>query len=649
MSKGKQRFSAKMKYAFDNFMSKGGFSVFMALLVLFVGAILIMSVARAVANLILPQEKFSDFFSVLWIQFTQVADGGSIAEDAESNFLHRIVGIITMFLGLILFSSLVAFITSQFEAKMEELKKGKSDVIENDHTLILGFGDRVLEIIRELIIANESEKSPAIVVLADVPKDEMDEFFRDRIEDWKTTRIVTREGPPSTLQFLRRAGVNTAKSVIILNQVADDAPVSEKALGDARVLKSILAVVSCTGEADLPPVLAELHLKTKQNLALNIVPGKISIIDDQSILAKLMVQTSRISGLAKVYDNLVGFDGCEFYFHRPEEGWGTLAYRDLLFHYANCSVLGLRTAEGVIRINPAPATMLQENDEAVVLAEDDSVIRFEKKAVAYTKPTGKPAQPQPKNIESQLIVGWSGKTSIIVDEYSNYLFEGSKIDVVVPDTPDEIKKEFSDIQAKHPTIKMRMIKADVSLSDVVAKLKPEQYDNIILLAGDGADAELLDSETIATLLEFRNYFRNLGGKVKTQLITEVADSENIEIIEEAGVKDFLISNQFVSKIYAQVSEEPDVLKIYEDLFCSEGSEVYLKSAALFFERFGEKRSFADICAAALERGETCFGIRLKAEEDEAERHYGIYLNPAKSDQFTLSPEDSLITLAEDET
>ncbi len=48
------------------------------------------------------------------------------------------------------------------------------------------------------------------------------------------------------------------------------------------------------------------------------------------------------------------------------------------------------------------------------------------------------------------------------------------------------------------------------------------------------------------------------------------------MIEEVGVKDFMISNQFVSKIYAQVSEEPRVQAIYEDLFRPEGSEVHLK-------------------------------------------------------------------------
>ena len=121
---------ARLKYAFDNFMSRGGFSVFMALMLLFVAAIVLMAILRFTANLIAPQESMAKIFDQWWLSFLQIADGGSIAEDTGSNIPNRIVGIIALFLGMVLFSSLVAFITSQFEAMLTSLRKGKSAVIE---------------------------------------------------------------------------------------------------------------------------------------------------------------------------------------------------------------------------------------------------------------------------------------------------------------------------------------------------------------------------------------------------------------------------------------------------------------------------------------------------------------------------------------
>ena len=278
MGKKKYSLGAKLKYGFDNFMSKGGFSVFMALMFLFFTAMVIIALLRFIANIVMPQENMGSLMDQWWLSFLQIVDGGSISEDTGSNIIHRIVGIFALFLGLVLFSSLVAFITSQFELVLANMRKGKSSVIEKNHTLIIGFGDRVLEIIRELIIANESEKNQAVVVLSENEKDEMDDFFHDRIENLKSTRIITRSGSTSSLQLLRRVGVVNARAVVILNSVQADASHNEKALADARVLKTILAVISCTGEENMPSIVAELHLKNKQQLARNI-SDHISIID----------------------------------------------------------------------------------------------------------------------------------------------------------------------------------------------------------------------------------------------------------------------------------------------------------------------------------------------------------------------------------
>ena len=648
MKNRRRGFSARAKYAFDNFMSKGGISIFMALMLLFLGAIVLMAAFRFVVNLVAPQESTNDLFTQWWLAFLQIADGGSIAEDTGSNALNRIVGIVSLFVGMVLFSSLVAFITSQFESRIEMLRKGKSEVIESGHTLILGFGDRVLEIIRELIIANESAKRPSIVVLSSRDKEEMDDYFRDRIEDHRNTRIITRSGSTSSLQLLRRVGVGSAKSVIILNDsgVADPDPVKESA--DAKVLKTIMAVVSCTGEEKAPTIVAELHLETKRSLACNLF-STIAVIDEHSILAKLMVQTSRSSGLAQVYDNLVGFEGSEFYFHRPAEGFGGKSYAEVFFHYDTCSLMGIRRADGTVMMNPPAASPFADGDEAILLAEDDSAIRYLRDAKKFLATGARPAEPMAKVAENQLIIGWSRKTGTIVEEYSDYLPQGSSIVVAVDAADETITAKFTEIQGRHPAVRMSLALKDIHDPVAMAALEPETFDNIIILTSDDGDAETRDSGTIASLLEFRHYFRKLGRQdIKTQLITEVADSENIEVIEEVGVRDFMISNQFVSKIYAQVSEEPEVLKVYEDLFRPEGSEVYIKPLSLYMKDPPDSVSFGELCAAALARGETCIGLRILAQENDREAHHGILLNPAKDRLFRLTGDDMLITLAEDE-
>ena len=649
MDKSKHSFIVKLRYKFDNFMSRGGVTVFFALMFLFLGAIILMAVARFIVNWVYPQKNLTSFFEQIWLAFLQISDGGAIAEDSESNIFNKVVGIITLFLGLILFSSLVAFITAQFEIMLSNLRKGKSKVIENNHTLILGFGDRVYEIINELIIANESQKSPAIVVLAEREKDEMDDFFNETISDRKTTRIVTRSGSTSNVRTLRSVGVSTARSIVILNGATIDEPRGKKDLADARVLKTILAVISCTTEEHLPPILAELHSANKQMLAKNISPA-ISVIDEHTILAKLMVQTSRIPGLARVYDELVGFAGNEFYFHIPSQGWGGITYGELVFRYPECCVLGIRKKNGSILMNPNQMENIDDSNEAILLAEDDSTIRFSKTVTVPKIAAPKSSEKRPRKIEHHMIAGWSHKAAAIIDEYSQYLLAESGIDLVVSQVDSQMKKAVAKLKNTHPSVKIRLLQAKIDNAGVLRKLTPEKYDTVIIVGSDGGKAEIRDSETISKLLEFRAHFKSLSSEnLKTQIITEIADSDNIEIIKEAGVRDFLISNQFVSKIYAQISEEPGVLDIYEDLFSEAGSEVYIKPVSLYFEIIPEVVSFAEVCAAALMRNETAFGVRLMKEERDEEKRFGIYVNPKKSDKFSFSPDDCLITLAEDET
>jgi hypothetical protein len=639
---------SRFRYAFDNFMSKGGMSVFLALMCLFLGAIVLVALLRFVANLIAPQESTAELPVQWWLSFLQVADAGSIGEDTESNALNRVVGIVALFLGMVLFSSLVAFITSQFEAMIERMKKGESEVIERDHSLILGFNDRALEIARELVIGRASERGGAIVILAEADKEEMDAFFRERLADRGRTRIVTRSGPTSRVQLLGKVAAKDARSIVILNGAAADAPAADKALADARVLKTIMAVVSCSGPGGLPPILAELHVPGKQALARKL-SNRVTVVNEHSILAKLMVQTARISGLAQVYDQLVGFEGAEFYFHRPAEGWGGLSYGELLFRYPGCSPLGVRDRAGTVHLNPPADRPLVSGDEAVLLAEDDSLIAFSTAAAIRGAVPAPSRRPAARRTERQLIVGWGEKAPLVIDQYCEYLVEGSRIDVVADDPEGGVAAALSELAGRHPGIGIGRLEISVEEPGFASRLRPEQYENVIILSGDGGDAELRDSTVISILLEFRQYFRDSGARdLRTQLITEVSDYDNISVIKEAGVKDFLISNQFVSKIYAQVSEDPSVLAIYEDLFGEEGSEVYIKPVGLYFEVLPSSLGFGELCAAALARGESCFGIKLAAEEGDASRGFGIHLNPPKGTVFSLTEGDALIVLAEDE-
>ena len=652
----KVSFRERLQYKIDNFFSGGATRIIMALVPLFIVAFTLTASVRLIVNLVYPDPIDADINSIagqLWRTLLQIMDIGGIEEEENAFYFNKTLGVLTAVVGLLLFSTMLAIFSSLFKEKLENLRKGKSAVIESDHTLILGFSNRALEIIRELVEANASEKDAAVVILANEEKEVMDDFFRYNLLERETTRIITRSGATSSHLMLEKLGVKRARSVIILNEAGPAEHDDVKAQADYRVLKSILAILAVVDGAECPPIVANLHFKRNRVLAESIMPGTIFTIDDDTILAKILVQTSRVSGLSFVYSDLVGFKGNEVYFSEIPEHLLHLTFGQILFHFMQSVPLGIRTHEGKIQLNPPADTTFVEGDELVVLAEDDSTIKY------YDAPPVLPQDIVYSTLKDQvkterfLIIGWSNKSPTLLEEYSSYIKDDSRIDIVVSRENPEIEKIFRDNKVRYPNANVNMLVSDYLSPDFPQNLSPQNYDTVVILAANGNNAEEIDAETIFLLLKFRRFFldksKEPGEKITTRLISEVMDSDNIEIIQQTGVRDFLISNQIVSKIMAQLAEDPAVKMIYDDLFRESGSEIYLKPAYLYVNECPRDVSFADLTQAAILRGEVCFGVRLTDFTQLEDSDTGIRIIPSKDTIFHMNPDDLLIVLAEDET
>ena len=652
MSRNKITLGARMKYRFDNFMAAGPKSIFIALIFMFIAAFVLVALLRTGLDFFLvrpgaPENLLKD----LWTSFMQITDPGAVSEDGESPVLMKVVGILTMFMGLIFFSGVIAFITTELDKKVEELKRGRSVVIEKDHVVILGWGEMVFDIIRELIIANESEKHAAVVVLSEIPKEEMDDAIKERIKDLKTTRIITRTGTMSAMESLERVSITECKSVIILPLCNASAPDDEKLVSDAKVLKAVLAVVAESKDDDTKAnIIAEMYDNTKRDVVVSLDPESITMVETGRMIAKIIVQTSRTPGLGFVYNDIIGFAGSEMYFHHAE--WGGCPFNEMMYRFKDGILLGVRNVDGTIVLNPEPAYVMKDGDDIIIIAEDDSSIRFEKKPACVPVELPLSARRLSKGIEKALIIGWNSKGAILIEEYTEYVLGGSIIDVIVPPDQPGGKTLVEEMRAKYPDIRIGLIDCNpLDLNDI-RELDLVQYDTVILLNKQEDDTEKIDSTTITTLLMIRQILQaqeaKTGTSAKTQVITEVMKSDNLELIVRTGVNDSIISNQMVSKIMAQVAENPGVLKVYEDLFSEEGSEIYLKPVTLYLDALPESATFADFMRLAQKRGEILLGYRARELEHSVSDNFGVIINPKKNLAVSPKEGDQLIVLAENE-
>jgi hypothetical protein len=660
MASRKISWKRQLQYHFDNFMSRGGWSVFLALLVGFFISFALMALVRYLSEQTFP--NFSDEYhpstgDLLWEIFVQLIGLRDTGDGA--NMPARIVGIATIFVGLVLFSSLIAFITQEFESKVQELKKGKSLVVESNHTLILGFNDRIIDIIRELVIANESESDAVIVILSEEDKEEMDDFLRSNLSDLKTTRLVTRNGSITNLSNLTNVALNDAQSVIILNFAKGSDPEDVKSLADARILKSILAVLAATDQREPPPLVVEIHSEQYRRLAEKLAPGCVTTLKESDILGRILVQTSRSLGLARVYSSLVGFEGHEFYFYIPPGGWNGLSFKELPFYFKGALPLGVYYGQKTLEVNPPLDYVMQAEDQVILLAEDDSLIDF------HTEPVVVASQGEiqcnverlKRHQEKHMLIGWNDKSPIALAEYAKFVSPGSEVLVAVQEVSEEIQEVCGKLALKYSDLRIRLQELNLMSTNVLRRMDPELYDSITILSGRGENSEEIDAQTLTILLELRQLFKEIEEQndkpVETELIAEIINSDDTELVIKAGVKDFILSNQFVSKILAQVSQNPSVMRVYNHLFSSEGSELYVKPLHLYFPNpettLASGIRFTECIRAAQNRSELCLGVILSQHWKDSHENFGIRLAPQLDTVFQLKEHDSLIVLAEDDT
>ena len=651
----------RLRYSIDNFMSRGSSSIFLALLGLFLAGFLVMVVVRLIANSFLPDETLNSLAEIPWRVYVAVMEGSAAETDGDSNWLAKLTSILAVMVGLILFSSMVAFITSVFEAKLDELRRGRSLVLESDHTLILGFGDRILEVIRELIEANESESDASIVILAENDKEEMDNIIRDNISDFATTRVITRSGVVTNINNLKKVMAENAKSVIIMNSAASWRPESEKTLADALVLKSIMSIIAvCDGDVH-PPIVCEIHSDRDRDLAENISNGDVKALNEVSVLSRMIAQLALSrNGLSIVYSDMVGFDGNEFYFYRPDDGWGgNLTFGDSINRFKSSTPMGVHNSKGEIILNPSKDMPIESDDELIIFAEDDSTIFYFEKPVFEPSTSEIPTSiVEPKSHRIALL-NWTTKTAIILEKLCSYLPKGSELCVFVSSKVPEMDLSKATLAEDYPDIEISMNEMDLNDLNSLNEIEPQNFDSILILSPGGTTIEEMDAYVISLLIRIRQILiKNSGAKSGREsrawpkLITEVMDSENIDIILNSGVEDFMVSNQFVSQIMAQVSEEPMALDVYDDLFQAEGSELYIKPASYYFD-FKDRETitipYGECVQAAKLRNEVILGLQIHANQKSKEDMFGIVLIPSKEEKFTLSSKDGLIALAEDET
>ena len=110
------KFKNRMRYKFDTFLAKGGSNIFISLFFVFVGVLLTIALMRGFLLWIVPGEIDPEldrsFLRQVYIIFLEMTDPGNMGIDTNSGIGYKAVAILAGVAGVIIFSALIAVITT---------------------------------------------------------------------------------------------------------------------------------------------------------------------------------------------------------------------------------------------------------------------------------------------------------------------------------------------------------------------------------------------------------------------------------------------------------------------------------------------------------------------------------------------------------
>ncbi len=615
----------RLKYSFDKLMSKG-LPALIGLLAI-VSLIFISFIALVVVIFgLFPDDGNLDFAEAFWLTMLRTLDPGTMGGDTGPGF--RAAMLIVTLAGLILVASLIGIVSNAFNEKVEQLRKGRSNVIEKDHTLILGWNRKIHQIVSELVIANESRRRATIVVLADRDKVEMEDELKSHLAGRSKTQIIVRTGDPMSVADLKLTGLDTARSIVVLAPDDTDEP-------DNFSIKTALAILNNPRRRTEPYRIAG-EIKHEQNLeAAELVGGtEAKWILGEDLISRLIVQTSRQRGLSAVYNDLLDFGGAELYL-ADTAGLAGETFGAAALSIPNGALVGVISGEDVV-LNPPRTHVLTPESQLIILAEDDDRLGFDRPATFDEKAISV-SKNEKRKPERTLILGSNATLPMVLTELDASSASGSTIVLV-------------DEGAVAPNVKLHNTKLEVKSVNPSSRkeldtLKVNTFDHVIVLASrDNRGVEHADARTLLILLNLRAMAKDTPHNIN--IVSEMLNDKNRELAQSNVSDDFIVSEQLVGNMITMVSENFEMQRILTEVISGDGPQLRLNPAS-WYVKANTAVNFNTITEAALRRGESALGYRIV--DGGARSPLGmsdrVTLNPNRTTEVTFGETDSIVVFS----
>lgn len=621
IKKQKHSLKAQIRYRFDNSINKGQ-GAFVAWLAIFG---LIFSFVISIVRYFLEENVVMR--EIIWGTSNSVLFDGKIP---TGTFTNKAIAIAIWLASVTIAATIIAFVTSKLRDRVEELRRGKTPILESGHTLILGWSNRAFPIIEQLAIANANKRGSVIAIFADVDRSTIEDQINARVSNLGKTKVIIRNGDPTSPADLARTNIGKASSIIVLD---DDSK------GDSTIVSTVLSI-KAVDPTSVTKVIAEMDNRIHASALSDATEGRVIAIQSNEIISRVTAQASRQPGLSTVILDLLDFEGDEIYFSNVAQVHG-LSYEKTISNFDGASIIGVRREDGQVLINPAPELRINKGDQVIAIASDDDQIIYSGNRANYQGLKARKSSKSARKPEHLLIIGWSHMGTAVLNELTPFLPKGSTISIVA-DTARFDKATLPKAMVNGVKTSFAPHVGEIETLAKVARNK--RFNEVIILAyRSNISTDEADTQTMLTMLLMNKLFREEGNGVEpTRLVAEILDSSKTDLARVAAVDDLVVSDNLAALMIAQVSENPDLSPVFEDIFDADGASINVVPITDYIE-IGATVSYGKLVTAAIARGESAIGYYTHKRGASAS---AVTLNPLKSGDIVAAEGDGLIVIGD---
>ncbi|MBR3364212.1 MAG: hypothetical protein IKG53_05010 [Solobacterium sp.] len=598
----------RFRYWLDYRMVRGTVSMVKLLLILVLTAVVFVTILTRLFNLAEGKSLIAAFWDNL-----RSAMSSSFPASDSGPLLYIILYTLLGLTGMVFTGMLIGIFSSTIRGRIIALQEENPEIIEQNHTVILGFRIGEYALLKEMIAATEKERR-TIVVAENMERQEMEQAIRKNVTVPNNIRLITIKADTTSPNDLQCCAIPDCSTLVIHTRTR------------GRTIKTLLAAeILMMGSKKRPKIVSSVDSNSRIFSREMLKEDGITMLYSGDIVARIIAHSTTQTGIFEALLDMIDFENYEFYFeHRPETAG--LPFGKAVLAGRKGIVVGIYRDEQAM-INPPPETIILPDDQLITFEEDRADLILD--GIENCKLPESFERPPLKPIHEVVIFGINSSIVTILHELPDNIEKIRIIGVSAADKASYIPEDEK--FASKLVTDLRSTESNYNLADMIGNAE-----HICILSDYRKKEEDSDTDTMMRIIRLRNIKKQYN--LSFTITAEMRCENNRRLITSEDTEDFIVATDLSSMMLAQVTADTRRAPVFTELLDEKGSEAYLKPAAemgLVNTEFTYEQLLKEVYA----HGGILMGIRTRKEP--------FRIIAAETSPITLSETDQLIVIGEE--